>query len=209
MNGIKNILFDYGGVIISIDYQAPESFLSNLGFSGFAELYSKSQQTSLFSNFEIGLISESQFFQSLQTNFPNLPAIHLLQQAWNAMLGTISPIQLTDLISLRKTYNLALFSNTNETHIRAVDAYFEETHGGTIRDYFDQVHYSHILHNRKPHPEAFQAVLQQLNWNPSETLFIDDSPGHLEGAKAIGMHTVLHTTNDPFMPTIHRFLNAE
>lgn len=207
MKGIKNILFDYGGVIISIDYQAPERFLSQNNFPGFEHLYSKAQQTDLFNLLETGQLSEADFFTALQDLFSPTPTIQLLQQAWNSMLGNINPTSLENLTKLRKSYHLALFSNTNETHIRAVDAYFAQTFGGSISDFFDQVHYSHILKKRKPHPEAFQAVLDHLNWEPTETLFIDDSPGHLIGAQAIGMHTVLHTTNEDFLLTLERFFN--
>ncbi|MGY0041012.1 hypothetical protein [Pedobacter sp. NJ-S-72] len=36
-------------------------------------------------------------------------------------------------------------------------------------------------------------MLKENNLNPAETLFIDDTPGHLEGAKKTGLQTLLMT----------------
>jgi glucose-1-phosphatase len=44
---------------------------------------------------------------------------------------------------------------------------------------------------RKPHKAVFDFVLEQNKLNPKETLFIDDSPQHLAGAKEAGIGVVL------------------
>ncbi|MNV79209.1 D-glucose-1-phosphatase [compost metagenome] len=46
---------------------------------------------------------------------------------------------------------------------------------------------------RKPHVEIFEKVLTENDLNPEETLFIDDSPQHLTGARQAGMQTLLMT----------------
>jgi putative hydrolase of the HAD superfamily len=42
---------------------------------------------------------------------------------------------------------------------------------------------------RKPHVETFKWVCSDAGIAPAETLFIDDSPQHLEGAKKAGLKT--------------------
>ena len=49
---------------------------------------------------------------------------------------------------------------------------------------------------RKPDAEIFEQVLQENNLDPAETLFIDDSPQHLETAKKLGLQTYLLTAPD-------------
>jgi putative hydrolase of the HAD superfamily len=46
---------------------------------------------------------------------------------------------------------------------------------------------------RKPHPETFLHLCEIHQILPSETLFIDDSIQHVEGAKKAGLQT-LHLT---------------
>jgi putative hydrolase of the HAD superfamily len=42
---------------------------------------------------------------------------------------------------------------------------------------------------RKPDEEIFKHVLSENGLIASETLFIDDSPQHIEGAKKVGIQT--------------------
>jgi putative hydrolase of the HAD superfamily len=50
------------------------------------------------------------------------------------------------------------------------------------------VYLSHEIKLRKPNIEIFEKVLLDNNLNPSSTLFIDDSPQHIEGARKAGIH---------------------
>ena len=56
---------------------------------------------------------------------------------------------------------------------------------------FEKEYYSHQVGMRKPNKEIFQFVLSENNLDPSNTLFIDDSPQHIEGGKKIGIQTLL------------------
>ena len=50
------------------------------------------------------------------------------------------------------------------------------------------------MNMRKPNKEIFETVCLENNLNPANTLFIDDTIGHIEGAKKIGLLTY-HLTN--------------
>ena len=41
---------------------------------------------------------------------------------------------------------------------------------------------------RKPNTEIFEFVINENNLNPQKTLFIDDSPQHIEGAIKTGLN---------------------
>ncbi|MDI1351256.1 MAG: HAD-IA family hydrolase, partial [bacterium] len=56
---------------------------------------------------------------------------------------------------------------------------------------FDKEYYSHIFGMRKPHKESFEQILKNHNLKASETLFVDDTFQHLDGAKRAGIHTML------------------
>lgn len=42
----------------------------------------------------------------------------------------------------------------------------------------------------KPQPEIYQALLSRYDLNPSETVFLDDMPYNVEGAKQVGMAAI-------------------
>src|SRR5438477_365726 len=60
-----------------------------------------------------------------------------------------------------------------------------------FHDLFYKIYFSHHLHLRKPEEKIFQLVMDENNLVASETLFIDDSRQHLEGAKKEGLQTLL------------------
>ena len=60
---------------------------------------------------------------------------------------------------------------------------------------FEKVYLSHELGLRKPHTEVFTHIIEEQGLVASETLFIDDSIQHVEGAIKAGLHAH-HLTDD-------------
>lgn len=48
----------------------------------------------------------------------------------------------------------------------------------------------------KPHPSAFLHIAEQLGCTPQECVMIDDSPDNCAGAEAVGMKSILYTSNE-------------
>jgi putative hydrolase of the HAD superfamily len=61
---------------------------------------------------------------------------------------------------------------------------------GDLKD-FDPVVYSSDIGVRKPSPQAYHAVLDKLDLKPQECIFVDNRPDNIQGAKKVGMQTVL------------------
>jgi epoxide hydrolase-like predicted phosphatase len=66
--------------------------------------------------------------------------------------------------------------------------------GWGIRDQFDVVFCSGDEGVVKPDPAAFQITLERLGATPREAVFIDDTPGHVEAAWALGLHGIVFTS---------------
>jgi glucose-1-phosphatase len=56
-----------------------------------------------------------------------------------------------------------------------------------MKTFFEKEYYSHIVGMRKPNKEIFEFVLRENDLEASETLFIDDTLQHVEGARLAGL----------------------
>lgn len=206
LKGIKNIIFDLGGVLLNLDFNLTQQAFVKLGVVDFKEYYTKAQQVGLFDDFETGKITELQFYEQLKKisriDKPNEEII----VAWNSMLLNFPKIRKELLISLRKEFSIVLLSNTNETHVRAFTEIVKEDIGEhSLSPLFNEVYYSNEIGLRKPNTNAFEYVLTQNNFKAEETLFLDDSVQHIEGAKQLGIKTV-HITDEPVEKLFANFL---
>lgn len=59
-----------------------------------------------------------------------------------------------------------------------------------ITNLFDPLIISGNIGVMKPDAAAYQAVLSALGHAPNETIFIDDMPGNVAGAQAVGMNAI-------------------
>ncbi|MGZ3903344.1 MAG: HAD family hydrolase [Bacteroidia bacterium] len=184
----KNIIFDLGGVILDIDYNLTEKAFKNLGCENFGEIYSKAKQTTLFDDFEEGKIDEAAFFFKLKNLAGLEVTMQELKDAWNAMLIKLPHQNFELLKSLQNKYRIFLLSNTNETHVKKFIEIIDESHGfDNFIKLFEQTYYSSRIGLRKPNVDCFNYVLKENNLLPEETVFIDDSIQHVEGAKKTGI----------------------
>jgi FMN phosphatase YigB (HAD superfamily) len=186
--GVKNIIFDFGGVIINIDYDRTIQGFRELGLLDVDKLYSKLSQESLFDLFETGKISGEEFFTGLESYFPVKPERSALENAWNAMLLDFPRENMDLLHEVKNHYRTFLLSNTNQVHL---DHYFQKLqsqyHLRNMDEFFEKTYYSHLINRRKPGVETFLYVLEDSGVKAEDTFFIDDSPQHVEGALKAGL----------------------
>ena len=191
MQKVKNIIFDLGGVLLTLDYSKTEQSFINLGVANFNELYNQQKASPLFEQLETGKIDNEAFYQQ----FKKIANVNLadadMEVAWCAMLGHFPNKVLIWLDEIRQKYNIYLFSNTNRIHHQAFQKIYQQQTGKeNFDDFFIKAWYSHDLGLRKPYTQAFTKLLEIENLAPGETLFIDDSLVNVEGAKKAGLQTI-------------------
>ncbi len=193
---IKNIILDLGGVILNIDYNLTIKAFENLGISNFESLYTQAKQEHLFDHYESGKISSEEFVERLGEYLVTQQPREAIINAWNAMLLDLPTERLDFLKDLRLSYNTSLLSNTNPIHIKCFHQIVKEQNGiESLDEFFDHIHFSSDLGMRKPDPDIFEHVCDLHHYVPSETLFIDDSIQHVEGARKAGLNAFLLDTN--------------
>jgi len=196
---IKNIVFDFGGVLLDIDYNRTYKALTSLLNTEFDPKQLSKVDIQAFHDFEMGIIDTATFIMHIQRlSVDKIPQVQEIIVAWNAMLIGWDIQKFDLLLRLRKKYKVFLLSNTNELHLDWVKNHLMIHHG--IADFeqrfFDKTYYSHLVGMRKPNVDIYEYVLDDANIQASETIFIDDLPENIDGAHKVGYHTYLHNPLD-------------
>lgn len=194
---IRNVIFDLGGVILPIDYQLTIKKFQEIGFTNFHETFTQAAQNHTFDLLDKGLIAPAAFRNEIRTLAAKDISDHHIDEAWNAMLLEFIPARLHVLEQVKKYCNTYLLSNTNEIHF---DVYIKQLYAQTgfpsLAPFFNKEYYSHHIHMRKPDAEPFELILRENNLKASETLFIDDTLQHVEGARRVGINAYHLRVND-------------
>lgn len=188
--GIKNIIFDLGGVLLDIDATRTIQAFRELGMPDLIKPGGWGYRHKVFLQMEQGQISEKTFRTGIRQLLPNPVSDEAIDAAWCAMIIDYAPEKIDLLKQLRDDYHLYLFSNTNSIHICHFQALFEKKFGHSLVDLFVKDYYSSDIQLRKPALESYQFVLDDAQIQPSETLFIDDSEENVNCARQTDMHAV-------------------
>lgn len=186
---IKNIIFDFGGVLVDLNKARCLEAFAQLGFTQAADMIDAYSQQGVFGQLEDGTISSAEFCTEVRRITGCSVSDEELLHAWNLFLVGIPTWKLEALIELRKHYPIYLLSNTNESHwFHAVQHFFPYKQW-CVDDYFDRIFLSYELNQVKPGSDIFRTVIAQTGVNPEETLFIDDAVANCATARSLGLHT--------------------
>ena len=192
------VIFDLGGVIINLDYNLTIRSFEELGMKNFKEVYSQLAQSTLFDDYETGRISSQHFVNKLLDHVPPGTSPNRIVAAWNAMILDVPKDKPTMLKALNSQKPIFLLSNTNEIHMQKVHRAWNNASSEILQNHFAKIYLSYEMGMRKPDVEIFHKVCEEQGLIPERTLFIDDSPQHIEGAKLAGLQTFLLKESNEF-----------
>lgn len=187
---IKNIIFDFGGVVLDLDPKLTTNALQEFGFDDVNRFKEPEFQVNIMDKFERGIISQETFRNKVREFMGIKVCNQDLDDAWNAMLLDIPEKRIRVIEQVKQHYNIYLLSNSNELHY---DVYMRDLQlrfgYHNFDQLFDKAYFSFDLHLSKPNPDIFEFVMNQHNMKLQQTLFIDDTLEHIESAKKLGLHT--------------------
>jgi glucose-1-phosphatase len=206
--GVKDIIFDFGGVLFDIDYHLPIKAFAELGYVDFGQLYTQSAQNKWFDDLETGKIEKEQFYRYLESLVPAATRSEV-EHAWNVILLDLRVPEVQFIGHLRKAgVRTFLLSNTNAIHAAEFEQTIETRMGlQAFRNAFEKIYYSHDIGIKKPYPSTFLQVCQWNDLDPSSTLFIDDSIQHVLGAKEAGLQVHHLQTDEKISTLLAHFLS--
>jgi epoxide hydrolase-like predicted phosphatase len=195
---IQSIVFDWGGVLIEdpslkmFEYCAKVLQVSR---QEFLRIYEKFIQ-----DFQRGTISEQMLWETicseLKIKKPTLSSLWetAFRQAYverkeNFLLAS----------TLKKNgYRIGLLSNTE---VPAMRFFHKQKYG-----MFDVTVFSCAEGTRKPEERMYQILLQRLQVQPEEVLFIDDNEEYIHGAERARINTVLFKNHRQLRKALSSFL---
>lgn len=187
LKGIKNIIFDFGGVLVDLKPQACLDAFAALGLPQVADYLTPYGHQGPFGKVENGDIDLQQFRDEIRETFKVELTDQQIEEAWGAFLlhTPLNKIQMVH--ELAKTYRVFLLSNTNPIHIRKLDEFDEA--GYPVSECFEKRYLSYEIGLSKPGRAIFEYVMNDAGMVPEETLLVDDAPANCRTAAELGMRT--------------------
>ena len=192
LSNVKNLIFDLGGVIIDLDFEASFRQFSDLSGLPSSAIVDRTEGMMFFTEYEKGMLSSADFRKQIQQLLGFSASDVQIDEAWCAMLGGIPTARLQLLQKLKQQYRTFALSNTNEIHVRKFNNIVEKSLGRAqlFHDHFEQVYFSHEMKMRKPDTEIYKTVLDEQSLMAEETLFIDDNYENILGAEKLNIRTL-------------------
>jgi putative hydrolase of the HAD superfamily len=199
LQSIKNIVFDLGGVIITLEREEAVRRFKEAGLENAAQLLDPYHQKGIFLELEEGKLSQEEFYEAVCREAGCYISNEQIDYGWLGFLKDVPEYKLKMLEDLReKGYNLYLLSNTNPIIMSWAFAPAFSPQGKSIGEYFDQLYLSYQIGHTKPGSEIYDFMFRDSGIIPSETLFIDDGIANVEMGEKLGMKTYLAKNGEDF-----------
>lgn len=206
---IKDIVFDFGGVLTTIDTENALRKFRELGIEKPEEYINSYCQKGPFYELENGDITADEFCNKISDICARKVTFDQAKEAWLGFLVEIHTTLLEYLQTLRGKYRLSVLSNTNPfIQSWALTAEFTKA-GKSLADYFDMLFFSYKMHCSKPSLEIYRKMLADGKMKAEETLFLDDSRKNIEAAAAIGIQTLIVENGKDWRSALERRLADE
>jgi len=207
MGRIKTIVFDLGGVIITLDQSQAVKRFEELGVSDAKERLDPYVQQGIFGNLEHGLISAEDFRVEVGKLAGREISTEQCEYAWQGYAKEVPKRNFEALVRLRNEgYRILLLSNTNPYMMAWVESDRFDGKGHPISYYFDNLYLSYQMKLMKPDERIFSRLLSDEKLTPSEVLFVDDGPRNVEAANKLGMRTFCPENGADWTKQIYEYL---
>lgn len=205
---IKNIAFDFGGVLFDLDYDGAIETFKSIGLADAEQRLDRYHQRGVFEDLESGRITPDDFRHQLEPLCHRTLTHDEVLRAWLGYVGApVDERKLQSLDDLRaRGYRTFLLSNTNPFVQSWAESPAFSAAGRPLSSYLEKCYCSYEVGIMKPDPAIFRYMLDDARIQPSETLFLDDSPANIAVAADLGLHTLLVEKNGDWHPALHRLL---
>jgi len=186
---IKAIVFDIGDVILKFNWEKIYLDFSKITGINIKDKIGLDKLRRINNDLTTGNLRINAFFEELSKN--KKISIIEIEEAYKKCYLKYSPINksLINLVrKLNKNYKLYVLSNTKKLH---KDLNLKRG----IFDNFDRVFLSCDIKMKKPNKDIYNYVLEKINLQPQEIIFIDDLEKNILVANKLGINGILFKNN--------------
>ncbi|MCR4994551.1 MAG: HAD family phosphatase [Bacteroidales bacterium] len=207
---IKNIVFDFGGVIFDLDYEGALVTFKKIGLADAEERLDRYHQRGIFEDLESGRSDRNTFRRELSKLLT--PPRELTEEevlgAWLGYIGGLIDQEKLDYIDnlRRRGFHTFLLSNTNPYVQQWAESKAFSPCGRPLSSYLEKCYCSFEVGMMKPDPAIFRHMLEDACLKPEETLFLDDSPANIATAERLGINTLLVEKNGDWRQAVEERL---
>ncbi len=201
-NGIKNIIFDVGDVLIEYRWK---DMLMDYGMSmeEAVSLGNKIFDPSLWNPFDLGLITEDELIAEYKMRYPkDIKAIDFFIRHGEYM--HVPRPEIWDKVHKLKTmgYHIYLLSNYSEC------LFTKHTKGAPFMQDISGKVVSYQIHKMKPDKEIYQYLLDKYNLKANECVFFDDRPENTAVAEKLGIRTYTVTSRQYLAEMLSKWIEG-
>lgn len=199
---IKAVIWDMGGVILRTGTKVPREQLAQLHSITLDELYDLVFNSDTAENATLGLIEEKDHWQAvaISLNIPHESVDEFRAKFWE---GDLIDTRLIEYIqSLRKRVKTGLLSNAWS------DARNYLCQRIDCEQVFDYTIFSCEIGLKKPDAEIYHDILQKMQVEPQEAIFVDDFAENIDGANAVGIYGIQFNSTEQVIADITTLLDV-
>lgn len=199
------VFFDIGGVIVHSSME--QSIVAGCKYFGCTPEDLGAEVAQRIHSLEIGKIDSETFWrdigESLKRRGKGHPAEpETYRDLWKTLFVATAKLD-------QNVMSLCLKLNRNRLAVgvlsNVIKDHMDPTHQLGAYQNFKPILLSCMLGCRKPEPKIYQYACKKVMLSPEECLLVDDSKENLDGARAVGMQTLLYTDYPNLLRGLQKF----
>lgn len=201
---IKAVFFDFGGVIVRTEYQAPRQHLAEsfgMDYDDIDKVVFGGGPNSSAARASVGEITEEQHWHNVMKTL-KLPASEYERVRDEFFAGDVIDLEIVDFLrSIKPKYKTGLISNA-----------WNGLRDYIVREKFDDAFHHMVISAEvgvaKPDPKIYHIALEQLQVQPKEAVFVDDFIENIEACEKVGMKGVHFKSPDLALKQLREMLQV-
>ncbi len=192
------LLVDWGGVLTTNVFESFEAFCRREGLETTAvrDLFrSDPRAHDLLVGLECGTLADADFEKRFG-ELLGVPGDDLIRRL---MGGTRGDTAMIEAVRRARHHGIATGLISNSWGVSRYDP-------DLLTELFDGVVISGHVGIRKPAPEIYEMGARAIHLDPADCIYVDDLPGNLKPARALGMVTVHHRDPDTTIAELSELL---
>lgn len=189
-DSFRNVVFDLGGVLLAWN---PDEIIGGVFDDPDLRALIKREifQHADWLAMDRGQLTETDAIPRFhgRTGVPSAKLEELLQHAKESLIPIPESLELLNELAAQGV-NLYCLSNMPAWRFDYIQPLYP------FWSHFKGIVISGVVKMTKPDREIFEYLLSQFQLQPSATVFIDDHPINLDGARQLGLHTILFRSAD-------------